>query len=285
MAEPTPAAASPSSVSPSSFWISRETFPLWRRVLATLGAGVAMGVLAQVAWPFDAASWVEAALLALALFGMHTRRVELHVLCRAGWWGLLGLGAIGALSTVPASQTWGLMGGSALALIAAGRAGLEPGTGAFQPRAMPRALIGMMVVGASVAHLLVLASIAWEIPAEMVAAGLLGLAVVGIGRTRSWGLFAYLGAILATLGIAAYAFWRTEPMAEINLNILFAILHVTIAAVLTLAALPVLGALVVRPRARDSFGKGWGHWAHVALVLGVVTAVGVFELTRSPLFR
>jgi hypothetical protein len=69
------------------------------------------------------------------------------------------------------------------------------------------------------------------------------------------------------------------------LHVLFAIFHLAIAAALTLTALPVLGALVVRPRARDSFGKGWGHWVHVALVVGLVAAVGVFELARGPLFE
>lgn len=257
-----------------------------RAVVALGGALAALVAIVIGHSDLGAFGWIEVGLLGLAGGAMLLDRVDAHVFVRSVLWGVLCYGAIDVLDhshewSTFASQAraYTVLLGTGASLLALGRAGLDGEHGAFFPIVMRRSLLTMMVVGLCVAHVMAVLAVAaadqsWSLMATaLVTPALLVLAVIGLSRTRSWGLFAYLGTLPAAAGsVALYlnppSLWLSA--AEfVTPTTFLAIAWSFFGVVLFLAGLPVLFAVALKPRPRPT-GKGWGQYVHAALVLAAV---------------
>jgi hypothetical protein len=289
----------------------------WPRMALAMGASlaaaaamatVALGFLLEVGWcEATLLLWLEATLLLLAGVTIVLDRVGVHVFARAILWGGFTLGAL--VSQLGLIVTWALFGGSGIALLALGAAGLDRKDGVFAPRVLRRTLLAMTVVGVYIAHLLFVAavtfepitvsivdefalepsnvSIAIELPSSLftragtfVTPLLLVFGAIGLSRTRSWGLIAYLSAVVGmALTCASAAFWFAQlelgtPNAEATLYYLSCVIcsWSLAAIVLFVVALPMIAALVFRRRPKPE-GRTWGSHLHAAIVLLVAACV------------
>jgi hypothetical protein len=198
--------------------------------------------------------------------------VELAIACRALWWSTLLIGVLLRLFNTQLDWTLLSVAGPALALVASGRFGLEPGTGAFEPRVLTRSLLVMMMTALTMAHFMAYVSVLgfWvQLPSGLDALNsdpgvvpiLLLASAVGLGRTRAWGLFAYGAAILVSGGLAitlADMEWR--------------VFHGFCAGVLVLFGAPVFLAVIFKRRPSLG-GRRWGQYAVGTLVGAAIVLV------------
>lgn len=268
-------------------FLPRRGLSVARTLLAVGGAVAALSAIALGHRELGAFGWVEVGLLGAALVAMLLDRVDAHVFVRSVLWGVLIYGAIDVMDH---SHAWSdladrlrgytVLFGAAGSLLSLGRAGLDGEHGSFFPIVMRRSLLTMMVVGLGVAHVLAVLAVVvpdgiWSMTAAaLVTPALLVVSVAGLSRTRSWGLFAYLGALLACGGsLLLFASppeaWNATEVSYISRNAVLFIGWALGGSAVFAAGLPVLFALIVKPRPKPA-GKGWGQHVHAALVLGVV---------------
>jgi len=250
----------------------------WRRALATAGVAASVGTLVwmnrshiRARWDdWDLLLWAEVALFASTLVAMQVRRVELAIFCRATWWALLLTGSFSVVAF--AGHPWTsatVMVGAAVALLSMGDAGLRPGTGPFAPRVLTRSLVTMMVAALCATHLLVLFQVALGLTPHVILPLALVGAVIGLARTRSWGLFLYLGAILGCGAAAGLA--EVLPVGWDGSAAFVASVYAFMGVLLLVFGAPLLSALVFKRRP-GAGARPWGQLLHGALVLFVVGA-------------
>ncbi|MEQ9079036.1 MAG: hypothetical protein RLP09_34580 [Sandaracinaceae bacterium] len=266
-----------------SIWLWPRLGPV-RGVASLLGGGVALAALVAMLWGAPFWAWIEVGLLALALPLMCLDRVDAHAYVRAVLWGVFAVGAAGAAYRSEVVDL-GLLLGTALCLLALGGKGFDAKHGSFTPRVLRRTLLTMMVTGLCVAHLLSLGALIglshspWLTVALAASPALLIAGVLGLSRTRGWGLFAYLGAILLMVATAiavgqADFGGRFARVGHLPSGRQLVVALWTVAAGLTaLVGLPVMTALVFKRRPREEGGRPWGTWLHAAAVLGLVGLV------------
>lgn len=282
-AEPKPAAAPPSR----GVLLPGRGLSIPRSLVAFGGGAAALVAIVLGHGDLGLFGWAEVGLLGAALGAMLLDRVDAHVFVRSVLWGVLFYGAIDVLEH---SHAWATVAdqaraltvllGTAASLLSLGRAGLDGEHGGFFPLVMRRSLLTMMVVGLSVAHVMTVLAIGvaadrWALLATaLVTPALFVVGVVGLSRTRSWGFFAYLGALLVTAGSVVLfehppEAWTTGGHMLISSAQALSAGWVVGGVVAFAAALPVVVAAVVKPRARPA-GKGWGQHVHAAMVVGLV---------------
>jgi len=290
-----------STTSPSR--LAFQTKSGWiRYAVALSGTLAAVGAMASYEHVFG---YVEAGILALAAVAMIANRVDAHVFVRASLWGALSAGALAVAGSVEPAG-WVMLVGSALALIALGTAGLDSDAGPFSPRVLRRTLVTMMVVGLSVAHVFAITavlteilshdalnSVALELPSTVFTRVamfgtplLMVLGVMGLSRTKSWGLFAYLGALVGVALTIGLSFCWVGDMptrfdglfsaVSMGWVIMMSVLWAAGAALAFGTAIPVLTALFFRRRPSSGPSRFRGAYAHAALVC--VVAVGAVLL-------
>ena len=262
----------------------------WTAYLLALAGSAASGVaLLSEPNPFTV---VEGCLVLIAALSLVVDRVDVHVFVRATLWGALVGGAwlFPGLrdSIIPAVVLFG----SAVALLALGGAGFDSKRGPFQPRVLKRSLLTMMVVGLCVAHVFAVTAalteviafdalnrVAFSMPSVTLSRGLmfltpllLGAGVIGLSRTRTWGLLALVGGWLTAIATIAISWTWAGDMPE-GAEVWVAIMSIAWGFgvfVSFAAALPVLSALAFRRRARQAEGRAWGRYVHAALIATVV---------------
>jgi hypothetical protein len=264
-------------------------------ILAMIGAAAAFGAFAHWGDIGNALWWIELGLLGGAVGAMLLDRVDAHVFVRSVLWGVLTVGAVQTIAAghatrpiVEHARGLALLLGPGMSLLALGRAGLDGEHGSFFPLVMRRSLLTMMVTGLCVAHVLFVMSVYGadrSLPLFAVSLStpaLLVVGVIGLSRTRSWGLFAYVGALLAAAGSVALFLhppdgWM-QPAELIAWNHVLAATWSVFGTAAGLVALPVLAAILVKPRARAP-GRPWGQYVHAVLVAGALTAALVLAYT------
>ncbi|MGE0789375.1 MAG: hypothetical protein AB7S26_27120 [Sandaracinaceae bacterium] len=266
-------------------------------MLATLGSAAVLATLAQEFF------YVEAAVVGLAALAIPFNRVDAQVFARAALWGGLAIGGLG-WAFGEQVESLGVLLTSGTALLLLGGAGLDSERGAFQPRVLRRTLITMMVIGFSVAHVFMVSAVL----TEMVSANvldplvytvpstlftrvtmfatpmLLFLGVVGLSRTKTWGLFLYLLSLVGVgVTIALSYSWldelsRAEGGMAFGWVFLMTLLWGSGATLALGAAIPVLGALAIRQVPSKKPVRRWGRFAHAVLVAAVMAGAIVYNV-------
>ncbi len=274
----------------------------WARYLVSL---IAVGAVAAATLQFNTTlGYIEGALVILAGLVMVIDRPDFHVFVRAILWGTLAFGGLNTSEVLHEAPTekWAWLAmtvGSGVALLALGSRGLTSERGGFAPVAMRRSLLTMMVVGLSVAHVFTVTAVVtemvshevlnpmmWTTPATLFARitmfaspVLLVLGVVGLSRTRTWGLLAYLGSLLSVAATIALAFsWADQVGYGAMWVVAMAILWGAGATVALGAALPVLAALVFKRPPASGAPSPAGAIAHAALVTLALGGVAALRL-------
>jgi hypothetical protein len=279
-----------------SLFVPRDRLSTPRRLLASAGVATVLAVVLHAALTDGPLSrpgsgWSQVLVIGeLAVFGLgllllHVDRVIPQLVVRAELWTALALSSLVALVERPVPwEVLVVLGGATVALLALGRTGLDSSAGTFAPKVLRAPLLTMMFVGLGAAHamgLLVSAMFVHGQPALGVAAAVtpvLAVAgVVGLARTRAWGLFAYVGAILsafATAGLVQAVDLEMGHYGDISafLSVLWSFAGVVFLAI----GLPVFSALVWR----RSAGTQDGPWASRLHALGVI-AVAAVPLLRD----